>query len=240
MGALPVRAADVLVLPISDGAETPVSVYGKGGKNRVLWFASEHGVTAADQELAAKLAAKGWEVWVPDFYAAHFLPLAPSSLEAVPRADVPALFGHAFQGSRKVYVVSAGAGAALALEGVAHWQRLRPRRPIAGAVLLFPNLLTGSPEAGEEPTYLPFVTGVRLPIHILQGDRSPWYWHLDTLQQKLRQGGSTVNIAVLPGMRDRFYFREDAFPAERSRAATLADDLDAALRSLAPVSRKPR
>ena len=118
--------------------------------------------------------------------------------------------------------MSSGRGAAVALSGAKQWQAQHRGRHIAGAVLLFPNLLTASPEAGEDPTYLPIARQSRLPIAILQGGKSPWHWQLDTLKQQLAKGGSRVVIKNLPGMRDRFYFRDDASAQERE----LGDRLD--------------
>ena len=150
------------------------------------------------------------------------MPIVPSSLDEIPAADVASLIQVAAKQYRKIYLVSSGRGAALALMGAQLWQARQQTKRIAGAIFLFPNLLASNPEAGEEATYLPITRQTRLPIALLQGELSPWHWQLDTLKQQLAQGGSCVAIKNLSGVRDRFYFREDAFPRERE----LGDQLD--------------
>ncbi|OFZ70976.1 MAG: hypothetical protein A2Z01_09820 [Betaproteobacteria bacterium RBG_16_58_11] len=105
-------------------------------------------------------------------------------------------------------------------------------------MLLFPNLLVSSPEAGEEAAYLPLTRQTHLPIAILQGDKSPWHWQLDALKQELEQGGSRVAITTLPGMRDRFYFRENALPRERELGDRLDSLIVDAIKSLPALKRK--
>ena len=199
----------VLVAP---NIEVPVTRYGTGGRTLIVWLPSENGLGQAQHSAAEKLAQRGYSVWLADLFSARFLPIAPSSFDEIPPGDVAGLIHAAAKTHRKIFLVSSGRGAAVTLSGAKQWQAQHRGRYVAGAVLLFPNLLTASPEAGEDATYLPITRQTRLPIAILQGDKSPWHWQLDTLKQQLAKGGSRVVIQNLPGMRDRFYFREDASP----------------------------
>ena len=203
-------AAESISIPVAPNVDVPVTRYHSTKQRLILWLPSEAGVMQAEHDTAAKLARRGYSVWVADLFGARFLPLGLSSMDNIPAADVAGLIQAAAKQYRKIILISSGRGAAVALSGV---QGKRPPA-IAGAVPLFPNLLTHSPEAGEEAEYLPLAQQTCLPIVILQGDKSPWHWQLDGLKQQLIQGGSRVAVRHLPGMRDRFYFREDALPSE--------------------------
>jgi len=234
---LALAAPESQTILVAPDVEIPVTRYHAGKRNLILWLPSEKGLVQAEHDTAAKLARRGYSVWVADLFGARFLPVAPSSLEEIPATDVAGLIQAGAKTYRKIILVSSGRGAAVALGGAQLWQSQHPTRTIAGAVLLFPNLLTASPEAGEEAAYLPITRQTRLPLAILQGDKSPWHWQLDRLKQELEQGGSRVAIKTLPGMRDRFYFREDAQPRERELGARLDGLIDDAIKSFA-VSKK--
>ena len=219
-------------LKLAPNVEVPVSTYNTSRSDIILWLPSEHGVVNSEQETATKLAKLGYEVWVADLFSAYFLPVSTSSLNAIPASDITQLISAAACGHANIYLVSSGQGAGRALEGALLWSQQNPKRRLAGAVLLFPNLHAGNPEAGEAPLYLPVTTQTALPVAVLQGNLSPWYWQLDALKTQLERGGSVVAIKTLPGLRDRFYFREDALLREREAGQQLAADIDASIRSL--------
>ena len=225
---------------LAPDVEVPVSVYNTHQKDLILWLPSEQGVVNAEHESAAQLAKLGYEVWVADLFSARFLPISPSSLDAIPASDVSQLIGIAAADHANIYILSSSQGAGRALEGAQRWLQQNPNRPLAGAVLLFPNLHAGTPEAGEAPLYLPVTAHLKIPIAILQGDLSPWFWQLDTLKTQLELGGSAVAIKTLPGVRDRFYFREDALPRERAAAQQLAAFIHECIRHLPAVNPKEK
>ena len=218
--------------------EVPVSTYNARRPNLILWIPSEHGVVNAEHETAAQLVKLGYEVWLADLFSAHFLPISPSSLNTIPASDIVQLIRAATCDYTTIFIVSSGQGAGLALAGAQQWAQQNPQHPVTGAVLLFPNLHDGDPEAGEAPRYLPVTSHVQLPIAILQGSLSPWFWQLDNLKAQLERGGSTVAVQKLPGLRDRFYFREDALPRERHARQQLATAIDRSIRGLSSLRRR--
>lgn len=223
-------------IKVAPDVDVPVSVHGASRQRLILWLPSEHGVLSAEHAIAAQLAQRGYEVWVADLFAARFLPVTPSSLDEIPASDVAQLLQAAAHKHTKLYLVSSGQGASRALEGAQLWQQTKPSRALAGAVLLFPNLFAAGPEAGEAPRYLPVASQTRLGIAVLQGELSPWYWQLDDLKAQLEQGGSRVAITTLPGIRDRFYFREDANPRERAAGRRLAAAIHRGMQQLPSIS----
>lgn len=231
--ALAIAAPASISVRVATDVDVPVTRYAASKQCLILWLPSENGVVQAEHDTAAKLAQRGYSVWVADVFGARFLPVGLNQIDEIPAADVAGLIRAAAKRYRSIVLVGSGRGAALALSGV-----LRHQKSIKGAILLFPNLLISSPEAGEEASYLPLARQTRLPISILQGDKSPWHWQLDGLKQQLEQGGSRVAIKHLPGMRDRFYFREDAFPQERELGEQLDALIDAAIQDL-PKRKSP-
>lgn len=217
-------------LPLQGGTDIPLTVFPAHGLSLLIWLPSESGIVAAEHKIAAVLAKSGVEVWLPDMHAAYFLPIVPSSLQQIPAADVARVIAQAQQRDKAVYLVSGGSGAALALQAAAMLGK--SKNPLRGAVLLSPNLFAGTPQPGEEAKYLPVASRTRLPIFILQPDYSPWKWRVEELQSRLQRGGSTVKLKSLPGIRDRFYYREDASPTERAWAARMPELMLKALKSL--------
>lgn len=229
VGAAPIQTASQ-TLQLPGGTEVALRVHPAKGNILLLWLPSESGIVAAEHKTAAVLAKSGIEVWLPDLHGAYFLPIVPSSMQQIPAADVARVIALAQQRGKAVYLVSGGSGAALALQAVA--QLGNSKHKLAGAILFSPNLFVGTPEPGEEAKYLPVASRTRLPIVILQPDYSPWKWRVEELQSRLQRGGSTVKLKSLPGIRDRFYYREDASPAERAWAVRVPQLILNALKSL--------
>ncbi|MBD3618666.1 MAG: TlpA family protein disulfide reductase [Chromatiales bacterium] len=225
--ALPASAAERTVTV--DGDEVPVATYPADGGRLALWIPAEYGVLEAYHETARALQAEGVESWIADPYTTWFLPVASSSLDAIPDTLVGALIDAAHEATGKqVFLVSHDQGAAVALHGAQRWQRGGGRREgLGGAVLVSPYLLEGTPEVGEEGRYLPIARATNLPLYLLQPERSPLHPRLPDLKAALAVGGSDVFTHRLAGLRDRYFFRPDAM--DREHAA--ADELPGLLRN---------
>lgn len=202
-------------VPLGDGLDVAVRVFPARGRELVVWLPSESGQTSTDEQIAAQLAGTGIEVWLADVINARFLPEVRSSLELIPGADVAKVIAAAAASGKRVYLLSAARGAVPALRGARVWQHEHPREnALAGAILLWPNLYVATPEPGADAEYLPVVRETRLRIYILQPQLSPWYWRLARLTAELQRAGSTVQTKVLPGVRDRFYYRSEFAASE--------------------------
>ena len=203
--------------------EVPVAVYAAEGKRLALWIPAEHGVLEAHHAAALALQQAGIESWIADPFSAWFLPVAASSLDDIPETMVGALIDAARAATGKdVYLVSHDRGAVIALYGARRWQLAQPGRAgLAGAVLVSPYLLEGTPEVGEEGRYLPIAAATNLPLYVVQPQRSPLYPRLPVLKQRLAMGGSSVFTQPLPALRDRYFFRPDALDGEREAASRL-------------------
>lgn len=209
-------------LNLADGTEIVIQKLSTRGSPRVLWLPSEAGAETGELDVARRLAGLGVEVWFADTLAARFLPPARSSMSEIPAADVAALIAHAAGAHKPVVVVTSGQGAAPLLRGII---ALRTRNEalarLAGAVLLSPNLYIATPEVGADAQFLPEVAAAKIPVAVLQAEQSPWRWRVDSLEAEFTRGGSAVYTRILPGVRDRFYFRPNATATERKAAAAL-------------------
>lgn len=222
-------AAGSFALAAPDGTEIPVATVGDGPR-LLVWLPSERGLTGGDREIAAKVAQRGFTVWLPDLHQARFLPPVPSSMEQLSGDDVAALLARAASERGAVMLLAGERGAALALEGMVRFQERAPAgaKAIRGAIFLSPNFYRGTPEPGREPEYAAITGRNPLPAAIVQPTMSPWYWYVDELKARLAGNGAAVHVFYLQGVRDRFYFRDDALPVEHDMAAKLPAVIESA------------
>lgn len=223
-------------LELADGTEIDIQQWAADGSPRVLWLPSEAGAQAGEIAVARALARLGVEVWYADILTARFLPALRSSMHEIPTGDVVALIDRGARDNKPLVVVTAGGGAAPLVRAlVARGARVPP---VAGAILLSPNLYVATPEVGAEADFLPETAQVKTPIAILQAAQSPWRWRLDRLAAELAHGGSRVHTTILPNVRDRFYFRPNRTAAERKAAKQLPARLRNTLKTFTPSEKR--
>ena len=196
------------------GAEIPVERHPADGDAVLLWFPSEHGLRDGHREQARALQAAGVEVWLADPFGGHFLPEAASSFDAMPLDTVGDLIEAAHRETgRPVFVFGHDRALPWLLTGVYQWQQAHPgAEHLAGLLMLSPYLHTGLDAA--ETRLQPIVGVTNLPVYILQPELSPQLQQLGRIRAGLSAAGSTVGARLLPGIRDRFFFRPDAMEVE--------------------------
>jgi len=232
--AVVVPARDVR---LADGIDVPVSVHAASGDSLLLWLPSGISGAAPDAVLAEKMRAYGIEVWRADVLEARFLPALESSLEQVPDSDIVTLIDAARASGKRVTLLASARAAVLALRGARAWQTVHPGAAgLDGVILLHPNLYLGPPEPGREAEFHPVVARSRLPVHVIQPEKSPWRFRLDALKPALERGGARVTLQFLPDVRDRYYFRADATPEEDAETAQLPARVRAAIDTLRQAS----
>jgi thiol-disulfide isomerase/thioredoxin len=222
---------------LADGIDVPVSVHAASGDALLLWLPSGIPGATPDAALAGNMRTLGIEVWRADVLGARFLPALESSLEQVPDSDVVALIDAARASGKRVTLLASARAGLLALRGVQAWQTAHPGTTgLDGVILLHPNLYLGPPEPGREAEFHPVVARTRLPVHVIQPEQSPWRFRLDALKPALERGGARVTLQLLPGVRDRYYFRADATPGEDVETAQLPARVRAAIDTLRQAS----
>jgi len=234
-----ILAADIL---LKSGVEIPIDRYAGVGQDLILWLPSEVGEHETYQDTAKTLSSQGIEVWFADLLSAWFLSAAGSSLENLPPAAIAELIEKTRQQSgKRVYLMASGRGVIPLLRAARQWQLKYPdQKPLAGVILISPNLFIRTPEPGMDGELLPIVSATNLPIYMIQPSKSPWYWQLKRTVPALEKSGSSVFTRYLEDVRDRFYYRPDATPAEQTSTKQLSGIIASGLKLLIQSARHER
>lgn len=230
-----------LMLAVSSGSEISLRTFG-AGVDRVLWIPSEFGFGGErERMLAGGLAAKGLEVWIADLHGSYFLPPGRNSLTEIPTVDIAELLHLAQPENGRLYILSTGRGAALALMAAREAQLAQPEGLSLGGLILFhPNLHAKPPQPGQPAEYLPVARLSNLPIFLIQPGSSAKRWHLKELIDLLQQGGSDLFTRVIANVSDGFHLRPDFTEHEQQVSAQLPDLLDQAIHLLNGINQQRR
>ena len=230
----PLFASETRLLPVNAETEIESTVYKAEGDTLFLWLYSEAGPQKAEDDIALELVKYNIEVWRVDLFAAHFLPIASSSMDRIPETDFSQLIEYASQRTgKKIIPVTTGRGSLPVLRGVRHWQATHPDNPaLTGVILMSPKFYVETPAPGIKGKLLPIVEQTNLPLFILQPKKSPWYWKLDETIPALEKSGSDVFVKRVNGVRDRYYFRPDADDLEKKLTKKLPGTLTQAAKYL--------
>ena len=237
-----IYAEETLFFPLNAETEIEMSVYPAKGDTLFLWLYSEAGPQKSEHEIARQLVKNNIEVWRVDLFAAHFLPVASSSMDRIPDSDISELIEYAFKKTgKKIIPVTTGRGSLPVLKGANRWQnKYKNSHALAGVILMSPKFFIETPEPGKEGKLLEIVKQTNLPIFILQPKQSPWYWKLDQTVPALEKSGSDVFVQRIKGVRDRYYFRPDANAYENKISTKLPATLKRAASYLKALPYKKR
>ncbi|HEX5637850.1 MAG TPA: hypothetical protein VFY78_12220 [Gammaproteobacteria bacterium] len=210
--ASPLLARELRSIEVDD-TSIDLRVFGANGNKLLLGFPCDEGKSVAEEKTAQSLAEDGIEVWMPDMLSAYMLPDVKSSLDKIPVEAVVAVIDAAMKTNKQVYLIASGVDTDLILRGAAYWeQQNKPK--LAGAILLFPRLFKSEPVPGQVPEYIDAVGKTRLPMVVLEGERTPNRWTINQLTAALGHGGSPVHAKLIPSVRGDFFKRQDASDSE--------------------------
>ena len=184
-------------------------VFTADGNKLLLGFPCDEGKSVAEERTAESLAKDGIEVWMPDMLSAYMLPRVKSSIHKIPDEAIAVLIEEALETGKQVYLIASGPDTELVLRGAAYWEKQKKAK-LSGAILMFPRLFKSEPVPGQVPEYLDVVGKTRLPLMVLEGERTPNRWTVNQLTSALEQGGSTVYAKLIPSVRGDFFKRDDA------------------------------
>jgi hypothetical protein len=220
--------AESRTIQLNDGTEIVARQFGAGLPD-VLWLPAESDFPEGMIALARNIARSGRSVLQADLLGAYLLPPLRSSIDAIPADGVSGLIGSlcANRGARPLVLMADGAGAVLVARAMA-----RDTQCVDGIIWLSPNLYPQTPAPGTIAQYIPEASQLNLSIQVFQPDLSPWFWWRDRLAATLVRGGARVELTVIHGVRDRFYFRPDATPQEDEAARVLAPRIAAAITNI--------
>ncbi len=243
-----IYAEETHTLSINTDTEIEFTIYKVSGEHKnqadtlFLWLYSEAGPQKVEHEIAKQLAKNNIEVWRIDLFAAHFLPVASSSMDLIPDTDISELIEYAFkQTGKKIIPVTTGRGSLPVLKGAKHWQRENKNgHALAGVILMSPKFFVATPEPGIKGKLFDIVKQTNLPLFIMQPKKSPWYWKLEQTIPALEKSGSDVFVQRIKGVRDRYYFRPDADDYENKMSTKLPAALKRAAKYLTSLPYKKR
>lgn len=211
--------AEEAVMALPSGETLAYARYPAAGKDLLLWFASERGLTPAETKAAHDLAAKGTEVWQFDLVSAFFLPQVHSSMDGISVKDMRAILDRARATGAGLTVYAVNRAAVPVLKALAGQRRARTK-----VLLMHPHLYTRA-DALEGAGYLSFGNMRRVDALILQPRRSaatPW---AGEQLAALRKQGANAQLLMLEGVREGYWVRDTATEFEILEGDRLAQRL---------------
>jgi thiol-disulfide isomerase/thioredoxin len=227
-------SSETTSIPINSDTEIGIERFPANGDIIFIWQPHERGVQNIDRELASQLAKNHIEVWLVDLLEAYFLPNTASNMDKLSGEGFNRLINAAVAKRKKVVIGGSGRGAIPVLRGAREWQlQHKNQSAFAGVVLLSPKLYVKTPDPGTAAEFMPIAEASDVAVFILQPNKSPWFWKLRQTIQALQTSGSDIYLKPLDKLRDRFYFRPDAFENELAASRTLSLELERAISLLA-------
>ncbi len=229
--SLPLSAREVRTLTLPDQTEVDLRIFPAPGDTLLLGFPCDEGTGVNEEKTARELAGFGVETWMPDLLGAYMLPKVKSSLKKIPTQTLLFLIDRAVRTGKQVFLIAGGPDSELILRAAAEWEKTHPpgKDALKGAILLFPRLIKGQPTPGQVPQYVDVVGHTRLPIMVLEGERTPNRWGIGHLTRALQAGGSNVYAKLIPGVRGYFFKREDTTAPEEIVTQQLSGLINASL-----------
>lgn len=207
------QAKEVKTIEAGD-TEIDIRIFPASGNVLLLGFPCDEGKSIAEEKTAISLAEDGIEVWMPDMLSGFMLPKVRSSLSGITTEALTALINEATKTGKKVYLIASGPDTELVLRGASNWEALNKNTPLSGAVLMFPRLFKATPVPGKAPEYQDVVGKTKLPLLLLEGERTPNRWGINSLSHELQKSGSPVKSKLIPDVRGYFFKRQDANRSE--------------------------
>ena len=202
---------DLKTITTADDTDIDIRIFTAKGNKLLIGFACDQGSSVAEEKTSQSLAKDGIEVWMPDMLSAYMLPKVRSSLADIPTDGLLKIIQEAKKTKKQIYLVASGPDTELILRAVADWETAHAGEDnlLGGAILMFPRLNASKPEPGKPPKYHDAVGKTKLPLMILEGERTPNRWGIGHLTNALKKGGSTVYAKLIPDVRGYFFKRND-------------------------------
>lgn len=198
-----------LIMDLDGGDLLEVEVFGTPGHGPLLiWLVNQYRELETPGRVIEDLARQGALVWQVDLLESLLLQRTGRTVRELGGEPVAALLEKAVgaaEGHHPVVVIACDRMAAPALRGIRTWQETAADlQPVAGAILLFPNLHRGAPIAGEVPELLGIVDATNMPVAIVQPTMGSGRDRLPALVNALQKAGSPVYTQLVPAVGDYF------------------------------------
>ena len=210
----------------SNGVEVPTMVVRpkqKGKFPAVFFQHGRRGLGDLVQRHAKRLAARGFVVFAPDIYKAHFMGTHPIEhdyeLEKDVNRGLDALLARKDISSRKACLYSHTRGGYYTLKVATTFKR--QEKEVACYVSYYPHLQDpNAPEPSQVYGYAPEVDQMTIPMLVFIGDEEQYQRRraIETGLASLQKMGRPARLIIYPGVGRGFDFRPE-------NVRTFADDL---------------
>ena len=203
-------AGEELEIGLSSGRTISIDTYVSGGDTLFLYLPSERGFGKGHIPTVQQLALDGYDVWVADLHSSYMIPTYRSSIDRFNINDLIELVDFAKNKSfKKIFFLTSGRGAQLALEVAYQWQLNNPKSDLLrGHILHSPHLIDGKPDLGRIAKYIDVAKYSNLPIYMLLPQFGTKYFHGEEIAKQLERGGSSVFIHRFKEVHGGFHRRD--------------------------------
>jgi carboxymethylenebutenolidase len=210
----------------SGDADVPVRIYRPRGEGRfsvIVFMHGRRGVDLLTRLIPLRLAARGFTVVAPDFYAGRLLDRYPIRHDPIIEADAAAAIDFALslpeaKGQDRLCVASHTRGGYYSLKALTTHGR---QRKTACYVSWYPHWQDpNAPEPMQVYRYAPEVDALTVPVLVFFGEHEQYqrYRPILTGIESLRSKKRDARVIVYPGVGRGFDFRPP-------KVRTFADDL---------------
>lgn len=178
----------------------------------LIWLVNQYGELTTPNFVIQSVAAQGITVWRVDLLDSMMLDRSTDTVRNLDGEAVAALLaGAVAEGFGPIGLVAMDRMAAPLLRGLRRWQEQAPDlTPVAGGILLYPNLYRGTPVAGEEPELLGIVGATNFPLVVFQPALGAHRGRVNDLLKAFYAAGSPAYLWLVPEMRDYYLLQSEA------------------------------
>jgi hypothetical protein len=196
---------------LTSGDTISADVYSADTQVLFLYLPSERGFGKGYVPTAQQLAFFGVDVWALDLHSSYMTPKNRSSINRFKVEYVLEIISIAkHKGFKKIFFLTSGRGAQLALKTAHQWQLKNPKSSlIKGHIFHSPHLIHGKPELGAKAEYVDISTVSNLPIYLLLPQFGTKYFRADEIVKQLKIGGSSIFTHRLKGVHGGFHMRDE-------------------------------
>ena len=220
-------ASDVIEVELSSGETISIKSYPADTEALYMYLPSERGFGAGQIPTIQQLAFEGYDVWALELHESYMVPKFRGSIDRFSVDDVVEVVEFAQKkGFKKLFFVTSGRGAKLALKVAYQWQLKHPESQLLqGQIFHSPHLIDGRPELGDQAKYVDIAHTSNLPTYIILPQFGTKYFRAEEIANQLKQGGSAVFLHRLSGVNGGFHMRklEDLNPKSIAARDRLSD-----------------
>lgn len=204
-----VYSAEKTEFELTSGGSISIDSYHSDGETLFLYLPSERGLGKGYVSTAQQLAFFGVDFVALDLHASYMIPKHRSSINRFSVKDIMELVNFSKQqGFKKLFFVTSGRGAQLALNIAYQWQLENPNSNyLRGHIFHSPHLINNKPKLGADASYVDIAKVSNLPVYLILPQFSTKHFRGEEISKQLKIGGSSVFIHRLEQVGGGFHMR---------------------------------